>query len=114
MRYTFKMPDGTRVEASSLDAWWNCERDFAYDIQTVDVICDDRIRKAYNSAKIEHQLAEQQRPLDPFTPRDKFEARHIEEATGRVYIGEDRSGLSEKAQRALEKGDRKEYDYQQR
>lgn len=81
-------------------------RNLAAELATQSLICDDHIRKAYNGAKIDHNLALQGRPLDPLAPRDKFEARHVEAATGRVYIGDDISGMSKSAQRAILNGPR--------
>ena len=87
-------------------------RDLPAELGTQMVVCDDPIRRAFNGAKIDHNLAEQQRPLDPLAPKDKFDARRLERETGRIYIGDSRDGLSKAATKALEKGDRREYAYQ--
>jgi len=79
-------------------------RDLPADLATVRSICDDDIRRAYLGSEIDRNLAEQGRPLDPLAPRDRFEARHIEKALGRIHIGNDYSMLRPISQRAIERG----------
>ena len=79
-------------------------RDFASELRTHAVLCDDPIRKSFNGAKIDHNLAAQGRPLDPLSPKDKFDLRRIEKATGRVYCGDDISHLRPNAQKAILEG----------
>lgn len=81
-------------------------RNLAAELRSQFVVCDDPIRRSYNGAKIDHNLAEQQRPLDPLAPKDKFDLKRIEKATGRVYCGDEISHLSPKAQKAILGGDK--------
>lgn len=108
--YTFVCPNGSLFEArtSSDDIWATCpchgvpgKRDLHADLVQQYVNCDDHIRRAFNGSKIDHALSAQGRPLDPMAPKDKFEAKHIEKATGRVYCGDDISGLRPISQRAI-------------
>jgi len=82
-------------------------RDFPAEFATQLVISDDPFRKSYLSSRIDHNLAEQGRPLDPLAPKDRFDLKRIEQNTGRVYIGDDVSKLSAKAQRAILNGERR-------
>lgn len=115
-RYSFRDPNGHAFEAyAPFDDQWAVSpccglggvRDYAADFASQASLCDDTIRRAYNGSAIDHALATQGRPLDPLAPRDKFEARHVEKATGRVYVGDDVSRMSPKAQRAVMNGERK-------
>lgn len=92
---------------SGLNTPVQCERAFAKELASQYVLCDDPIRKAYNSSAIEHNLAAQGRPLDPIAPKDKFDLKHIEKATGRVYCGDNIGHMSPKAQKAILNGDRR-------
>jgi len=68
-----------------------CNRDFS----TVSIKpSNDIFRKTYLSEAA--RLKNEQRGHDfmPNTPRDKFEAKEIERATGRTYFGNDYSNLS--------------------
>lgn len=87
-------------------------RAFDIDLQTLRVSSDDDIRRAYLKSDFESNIADQNRRPDPLMPRDKFEAKEVHRRTGRVYFGDDRSKLTAKAQGALQKGDRKEFAYQ--
>jgi hypothetical protein len=64
---------------------------------------DDPFRRAHLGTAIDQALQKRGRGLDPLAPKDKFEARHIERATGRRYIGDDASSLNPRAQRAVAK-----------
>lgn len=85
----------------------DADRDFCADLESQSVMCDDSIRKAYLGSAIDHNLAAQGRPMDPLAPKDKFEAKHVERATGRQYIGNDVSKLSAKGQKAILNGERR-------
>lgn len=74
------------------------------DWSTVTVRGDDPFRKSWLSDGLSQKLSEQQRPLDPLAPKDKFEAKHVQEATGRIYIGDDISKLKPSSQAAIIKG----------
>lgn len=114
-RYSFRCPNGDAFEAYAPfdDVWAICPqhgvggiRDYAADFASQSTVCDDHIRRAYNGSAIDHALATQGRPLDPLAPKDKFEARHVEKATGRVYIGDDISKLRPISQKAILNGER--------
>ena len=85
-----------------------CARDYS----SVRQKSSDPIRDGWLSSKLEHNLAEQGRPLDPLAPKDRFEAKRVRERTGRVYFGDDDSQLSPAAHKAIAKGRRGEYEYQ--
>lgn len=88
------------------------QRNLHADMITLGVSSDDEIRKGFLSSKFETALQEQGRAPDPLQPRDKHDAKRLHEKLGRVYVGNDTSGMSAKAQRAIAKGERKEYAYQ--
>lgn len=64
----------------------------------------DDIRKAWLSSQTESNLAKQGRPMDPLAPKDRIEARHVQKATGRIYIGNRTEGMTPRAQAAIEAG----------
>lgn len=76
-------------------------RDLFADLQSVQIQNDDPWRRAWLSPKTARALSEQNRPMDPLAPKDKFERRHVERATGRNYIGDDASGLRPNVQKAI-------------
>lgn len=82
-------------------------RDLGAELQTISIRGDDPIRKAWLGSDIDKNLQEQQRAIDPMAPKDKFEAKHVHEKTGRIYIGDDISSLSPAGQRAILNGERK-------
>ena len=81
-----------------------CLANATRDYSGVRFASDDQFRRAWLSDKIGHELGRQERTLDPLAPKDKFEARHVADATGRVYIGDDTSMLKPASQRAIERG----------
>jgi len=81
-------------------------RDYEHEFRSQVAVCDDHIRRSYLGAQIDHNLAAQGRPLDPLAPRDKFDLRRIEAATGRVYCGDNIGHLSAKAQKAILQGEK--------
>jgi hypothetical protein len=89
------------------------ERDFETEFATQSVVSDDEFRKAWLSTDIDRNLQEQCRPIDPLAPKDKFEAKHVRSRTGRVYFGNDDSKLGHKARRAIDKGRKGEFAYQE-
>ena len=112
-RYAFTCPNGTPYEAYSdaKDQWAPCPccgvagpRNYRAEFLSQSTLCDDDIRRAYLSSAIDRNLQAQGRPLDPMAPHDRFEARHVEKALGRVHIGDDYSMLRPNAQRAIERG----------
>ena len=114
-KYSFSCPNGHLYEAwaPSDDIWAECPehgvpgpRDLYADLQTIVAVCDDPIRKSWLSSQIDRNLAEQGRPLDPLAPKDKFDARNIEKATGRIAIGDDISHMRPISQRAILNGSR--------
>lgn len=84
-------------------------RDLHAELCSQHIVNDDPFRRAYLGSALEKNLVEQQRPLDHLAPKDKFEAKAVERATGRIYIGDNTEMLSQKAQRAIAKGKRGEY-----
>jgi hypothetical protein len=76
-------------------------RDMGAEFETQYVKNDDPFRKAWLSDGMTHELAKQKRPLDPLAPKDKHEAKHVAKATGRIYIGDDVSKLSERGRNAV-------------
>lgn len=78
-------------------------RDLFADVRTltIDHIGDDPFRKYYLSGQGERASSEQDRPIEG--PRDRSEARAIEAATGRRYIGNNTESLTPKEQKALER-----------
>jgi hypothetical protein len=121
MRYAFTCPNGCAFEANAPakdDGLWpevagvaTCpqhgipgQRDYATEFASQGTVCDDEIRRAYLGSKIDFNLQAQGRPLDPLAPRDRFEAKHVERALGRIHIGDDYSMLRPNAQRAIERG----------
>ena len=67
---------------------------------TIDHIGDDPFRRYYLSGQGEKAAQQQDRPIQG--PRDRSEARAIEAATGRKYIGNNTESLTPKEQKALE------------
>lgn len=67
----------------------------------IDAIGDDPFRKYHLSSAGDRAAAEQQRHIGG--PRDKAEARAIQAATGRQYIGNDVSALTPREQAAIAK-----------
>ena len=80
------------------------KRDYRSEFLSQGTVCDDDIRRAYLGSEIDRNLQAQGRPLDPLAPHDKFEAKHVEKALGRVHIGNDYSMLRPISQRAIERG----------
>jgi hypothetical protein len=74
-----------------------CRRSF----QTQGVNYNDQFRSYYLSDKGAKAATMQGRPIAG--PRDKHEAKEMERATGRCYIGDDVEKLSERSQRAVAK-----------
>ncbi len=62
----------------------NCNRHFSLGSATV--LTDDEFRKAYLSSAYDKACAERGW-RDEYAPRDKNEAKTIQEKTGRVYFG---------------------------
>lgn len=67
---------------------------------TIDHIGDDPFRKYHLSGQGNRAAEAQQRNIEG--PRDRSEARAIEAATGRKYIGNNTESLTPKEQKALE------------
>lgn len=67
---------------------------------------NDAFRRYHLSSKKETEQVRQKRVIEG--PRDKSEAKVWEQATGRIYIGDDTSGMSAKAQKAIAHGKGKE------
>jgi hypothetical protein len=65
-------------------------------------ICDP-VRRSYLKAKGSSTLADQERDLDPMTPHDAIDKRRLERDLGRIYVGDDTSGMTPKAQRAVDR-----------
>jgi len=65
----------------------------------------DPFRRYWLSDRSNHALVDQGRDfLEPaFVPRDNFEARKIEAATGRTYVGDDYTSLRAGNRRAIDK-----------
>jgi hypothetical protein len=100
-----KAPD--RIVCKEHDV--ECNRDFgALQVHPM----NDEFRSYHLSMQGERAANEQGRPLDPNRPKDKFEAKEIANRTGRVYVGNDVSKLSEAGQRAIHKGEQRSYAYQ--
>lgn len=80
------------------------EMERAFDVDmgtlTIDHIGDDPFRRYYLSGQGERAAREQDRLITG--PRDRSEARAIEAATGRKYIGNNTESLTPKEQKALE------------
>lgn len=93
--------DFPRGEAAPHVRCTTCSGEARRDYSGVGFKTDDEFRRGYLSSSLEKNLAEQGRPLDPLAPKDKFEARRIEAATGRRYIGNDISGLRKVSQDAI-------------
>jgi hypothetical protein len=69
--------------------------------ETMPQIGVDPFRAFDLSPKKEAAQAEQQRYVE--APRDRIEAKAIEATTGRIYVGDDKSGMTKAAQRGIEK-----------
>jgi lipoprotein NlpI len=69
----------------------------------IQFVNDDPFRKAW-LGNAEQKAAEQQRHIDPEAPKDRFEAKERHERLGRIYIGDDLSPLSKRAQKAISHG----------
>lgn len=121
MRYAFICSNGCVFEATAPakdDGQWpevagqaNCpthglpaQRDYRLEFLSQSSVCDDDIRRSWLGSEIDRNLQAQGRPLDPLAPKDKFEAKHVEKALGRVHIGNDTSTLRPISQRAIENG----------
>ncbi len=76
-------------------------RNFYSEFKSQTVISDDPFRKSYLSSRIDHNLADQGRGLDPLAPKDRFDLKRIEANTGRVYVGDSVAGFSPKARKAI-------------
>jgi hypothetical protein len=74
-----------------------CQRSF----RTAHVNNNDQFRAYHLSGKGAKAAQKQGRAVEG--PRDKHEAKEMERATGRRYIGDDVDKLSEKGQRAVSK-----------
>ena len=81
------------------------QRDLYTDLRSQLSVCDDPIRKAWLGSEIDRNLQAQGRALDPMAPKDRFEAKHVEKALGRIHIGDDISKLRPNAQKAILKGE---------
>ncbi len=84
-----------------------CLTKLTRDYSSISFRNDDPFRRAWLSDGLTHELARRRRPLDPLAPKDRFEAKAIEEKTGRRYIGDDISSLKPASQRAILNGERK-------
>ena len=116
--YSWRCPNGTQFEQYApfrYDGEHEPEcpccgvpaaRDLYADLRSQLVVCDDPIRKAWLGSQIDRNLQAQGRPLDPLAPKDRFEARHVEKALGRVHVGNDVSGMRPISQRAIMNGER--------
>lgn len=109
-RYSFNCYNHGRYERNApfSDIWAECphcgvpgRRDLAADILTQHTSHNDPWRAYHLSTKKERAAQEQQRPIGG--PRDRFEKREMERATGRIYIGDDTSSLRPKSRDAIEK-----------
>ncbi len=81
-------------------------RNYRAEFVTQMQVCDDDIRRSWLGTEIDRNLQAQGRPLDPLAPKDKFEAKAVEKALGRIHIGNDYSQLRPISQRAIENGPR--------
>ena len=80
-----KAPDGVFC----VNHQTQCNRHY----ESVSFNTNDEFRKSYLSSKTHTALGEQGRPMDPFAPKDKYDVKKIQEATGRRYFGEDVSNV---------------------
>lgn len=106
MTHTFELefPIGKAPkEVECLDHRQIALRDLFADVKTIriDEFGNDPFRRYYMSSQGEKAAAAQQRAIGG--PRDKSEARAIESATGRKYIGNDVSALTPREQNAIAK-----------
>lgn len=64
------------------------------------IVAQDPFRKYDLSPRKEQAQVAQQRVVD--APRDRFEAKRMERELGRVYVGDDTSGMSARARRGID------------
>lgn len=107
MTYGYRCESGHAVDVEApmgeapTSAVCACGRSARRDYSGVQIMNDDPWRRAWLSPKTTRALEQQNRPLDPLAPKDKFERRAVERATGRNYIGDDASGLRPSVQKAI-------------
>lgn len=106
--YSFTCPNhgGYVRQAPFEDIWSECPlcgvpgpRDLAADVLTCRIDTNDPWRRYHLSTQKEKAAQEQQRPIGG--PHDRFEKRHIEKATDRIYIGDDLEPLRPKSREAI-------------
>lgn len=101
--FEIKRPIGSDLSGTVCECGKPAERDLGADLASMSVRCDDIWRKHFLSSRTAAEYQKQGRAPLEGTPRDKFEKRDIEKATGRIYIGDDISALKPERQKSLER-----------
>lgn len=89
------------VPGTFVDCGRAAVRDFAAEVETKTLGVVDPFRSFHLSTKKDSEAQRQQREIGG--PTDTFERRRIEKERGVTFVGNDTSGMSDKARRGIEK-----------